>query len=186
MLTVLIYVLLGLAAAHYVYERIILPSIRLHYRNKLFELRDAVRDEIIANKSELDKQAANLVHDALNNAINRLHMMTLQNRIRAQRNLNANPALRAQINREIELFKKCDNKEINRTINNSADILRNVLFFNNLMMLIYLSPILLAIGLASTVVKTASTLVFQLRERRPLEEAVLLLPDRQVSKLKVA
>lgn len=186
MLTVLIYVLLGLAAAHYVYEKILLPSVRLHYRNKLFELRDGIRDEIIADKSDLDKQAANLVHEALNNAINRLHLMTLRNRVRAQRQLDANPALRAQINREVELFKKCNNSKINQTISESADILRNVLLFNNLMMLLYLSPVFLVIQVTSMLVKTTSTLLLQLREQNTLEEAVLLLPDRQVSKLAIA
>ncbi|WP_382631345.1 hypothetical protein, partial [Streptomyces sp. NPDC056982] len=72
MLTVLFYVLLCMAAAHFIYERILLPSLRLHYRNKLFELRDEVRNQIIANHSEDNTQAAQLVHEALNNAINRL------------------------------------------------------------------------------------------------------------------
>lgn len=47
MLTVLFYVLLGLGAAHFIYERIILPSIRLHYRNQLFALRDVARKELL-------------------------------------------------------------------------------------------------------------------------------------------
>ncbi|EPT7032222.1 hypothetical protein ACVR2T_001962 [Cronobacter malonaticus] len=182
MLTVLFYVLLGLAAAHYVYERILLPSVRLHYRNKLFELRDGIRDEIILNRSEADKQAANLVHDALNNAINRLHLMTLQNRVRAQRNLAANPRIVAQINREVELFKKCNNSRVNQTISDSSKILRKVMFYNNFMMFFYLSPIFLAVFLVSKVVKTTSILL-QLKERSPLEDAVLLLPDQQVSQV---
>ena len=76
MLTVLFYVLLGLGAAHFIYERIILPSIRLHYRNQLFALRDVARRKIIDGGSDTSMQAATLVHDSLNNAINRLHCQT--------------------------------------------------------------------------------------------------------------
>lgn len=180
MLTVLFYVLLGLAAAHYIYERIILPSIRLHFRNQLFELRDAVRDEIISDKSDENTQAAKLVHEALNNAINRLHLMTFQNRLRAQRNLAANPAIQAKLRREVELFEKCDNKVIMNTITSSALILRRAYFFNHLMFILYTMPIMLVAFVLFKMIRTTNSLVLELMNRRPLEDAVLLLPDQQV------
>ncbi|TYL43479.1 hypothetical protein [Dickeya sp. ws52] len=188
MLTVLFYVLLGLAAAHFVYERILLPSVRLHYRNQLFELRDRVRDVMISNKSAADNQAATLVHDALNNAINRLHMMTLHNRYKAQRYMDANPNIRARIKKEIALFEKCNNQVINDTIRQSADILNKVLLFNSLMLIMYLLPIALVVFAVAKLIRTANSMltVFRLvKSRSPLEDAVLLLPDQQVLKVVV-
>lgn len=183
MLTVLFYVLLCMAAAHFIYERILLPSVRLHYRNKLFELRDIVRNQIISNDSKEEVQAAELVHEALNNAINRLHLMTLPNRVRAQRRLSANPEIQARIRREVELFKKYRDGSLVVTIQESAKILDKVLFFNSLMLIVYTLPIMLTIWSVAKVLQTANQLLALLTERQSLEQAVMLLPDRQVAKL---
>lgn len=183
MLTVLFYVLLCMAAAHFIYERILLPSLRLHYRNKLFELRDEVRNQIIADHSEDNNQAAQLVHEALNNAINRLHLMTITNRVRAQRRLAMNPDIQAKINREIDLFDRCDNEVINNSINQSAEILEKVYVVNNLMLIAYTFPIYLAVATVAKVVKAANSLLTLVTDRRSLEQAVMLLPDRQVARL---
>ncbi|PHM50975.1 hypothetical protein [Xenorhabdus sp. KK7.4] len=183
MLTVLFYVLLGLATVHYIYERILLPSVRLYYRNQLFSLRDSIRNEIISDKSKLDTTAANLIHEALNNAINRLHLLTLPNRVRARKRLAANPEIEARIRKEIELFKKCNNHQVIDTIRKSADILQKVLLFNSLMMIMYLSPFFLFFAISSLMVRAAKNLMKQLKDDTYLEEAVMLLPDRQVSKV---
>ncbi|MFC9678124.1 hypothetical protein, partial [Streptomyces sp. NPDC056949] len=182
MLTVLFYVLLCMAAAHFIYERILLPSLRLHYRNKLFELRDEVRNQIIANHSEDNTQAAQLVHEALNNAINRLHLMTITNRVRAKRRLATNPDIQAKINREIELYHRCDNEVINKSIMQSAEILEKVYVVNNLMLIAYTFPIYLAIATVAKVVKAANSLLTLVTDRQSLEQAVMLLPDRQVAR----
>lgn len=183
MLTVLFYVLLGMAAAHFIYERILLPSVRLHYRNKLFELRDGIRREIIISKSGEENQAAQLVHEALNNAINRLHFMTLPNRVRAQKRLADNPEIQARLKREVELVKRVANTQVLDTITKSAEILEKVLIFNSLMLLVYSLPVFLIVYVVSKVVKAANSLLMALYERQSLEQAVMLLPDNQVVKV---
>lgn len=40
MIAMLFYLLCGFAVIHVIYERIVQPSIRLHYRNRLFAIRD--------------------------------------------------------------------------------------------------------------------------------------------------
>lgn len=182
MLTVLFYVLLGLGAAHFIYERIILPSIRLHYRNQLFALRDVARERIIDGGSESSVQAATLVHDSLNNAINRLHLLTLPNKFRAQKRVAEEPTIKQRIKREVDVFKRCDNEEIVKVLLKSGQVLENVLFFNSLMLLIYLLPFVLVGVFCVKVVKTASTLV-QWVKGRELEEVIMLLPDPQVKQV---
>lgn len=179
MLTVLFFVLLGFGAAHFIYERIILPSIRLHYRNQLFALRDVAREKIIESDSESAVHAANLVHDALNNAINRLHLLTLPNKFRAQKRVAEDPAIRQRIKREIDVFKRCEDSEIIDVLFKSSRVLENVLIFNNLMLLIYLLPFVLAVVFCVKVIKTASSVVRWVKGRE-LEEAIMLLPDPQV------
>lgn len=182
MLTVLFYVLLGLGAAHFIYERIILPSIRLHYRNQLFALRDVARRKIIDGGSDTSMQAATLVHDSLNNAINRLHLLTLPNKFRAQKRMAENHAIRQKIRREIDVFKRCDDREVVDVLFKSGRILENVLLFNSLMLLLYMFPFVLAVWFCVRVIKTSSSLV-QWVKVRDLEEAIMLLPDTQVEKV---
>ncbi|ENZ5482424.1 hypothetical protein ACGU0V_004005 [Serratia marcescens] len=182
MLTVLFYVLLGLGAAHFIYERILLPSIRLHYRNQLFTLRDEIRAKIIHGTSESGIQAANLVHDALNNAINRLHLLTLPNKFRAQKRVYEDAVIRQRLKREIEVFKRCDDEDIIKILMKSGGVLENVLIFNNLMALVYLSPIVFCVLFCIHVVKTTNRVVRWVKGRE-LEEAIMLLPDPQVQKV---
>ena len=165
----------------YVWQQCILFTKGYYFH--LFELRDIVRNQIISNKSKDDVQAAELVHEALNNAINRLHLMTLPNRVRAQRRLSANPEIQARIKREVELFQKCDNGKLIATIRESAKILDKVLLFNSLMLIIYSLPIMLTIWSVAKVLQTANQFLELLTEKQSLEQAVLLLPDRQVAKL---
>ncbi|EEX3304651.1 hypothetical protein D1V28_000509 [Escherichia coli] len=182
MLTVLFFVLLGLGAAHFIYERIILPSIRLHYRNQLFALRDVAREKIIEGGSESAVHAANLVHDALNNAINRLHLLTLPNKFRAQKRVAEDPAIKQRIKREIDVFKRCEDDEIIDVLFKSGLVLENVLIFNNLMLLLYLLPFVLVVFFCVKVIKTASSLVNWVKGKE-LEEAIMLLPDPQVRQI---
>lgn len=179
MLTTLFYVLCILAIVHFIYEKIILPSIRLSFRNQLFALRDKVRKEIIKGDLGADLAPAQLVHDGLNNAINRLHLMTLPNKIRAQRRMQSNPAIQARIKREVQQLKNCKNKDVIDVMMESGFILEKTMIFNNLMFLIYILPVALSILFIVKVVKTATGIFAQLRSPA-LEEAIMLLPDQQV------
>lgn len=182
MLTVLFYVLLGLGAAHFIYERIILPSIRLHYRNQLFALRDVARERIISSDSESSVQAATLVHDSLNNAINRLHLLTLPNKFRAQKRVAEDPVIKQKIKREIDIFKRCNDDEVVQVLIKSGQVLENVLVFNSLMLLLYMLPFVLAVLFCVKVIKTASSIV-QWVKGRELEEVIMLLPEAQVKQV---
>lgn len=182
MLTVLFYVLIGLGAAHFIYERIILPSVRLHYRNQLFALRDEVRQKIIDGTSDGSLQAANLVHEAINNAINRLHLLTLPNKFRAQKRVYENPAIRQKLKREVEMFNRCDDRDIIKSLVKSGVILENVLLFNSLMLLIYLLPFVTVMWFCIRVFKTAKSALRWLNGRE-LEDVIMLLPESQVKEV---
>lgn len=184
MLTVLFFVLLGMALAHFIYEKILLPSIRLHFRNKLFELRDRVRNELIENRTSESAEAAKLVHEVLNNAINRLHMMTLQNQWRARKRFRNDPSIQHKINRDVEILRRADNKVIDGTIRDSASILKNVLFFNSFMFFVYTLPVfILVVAFAKIVNGISQRIRGFISGCRKLEQAVMLLPDRMIKKL---
>ena len=75
-----IYILLislaVLAILHFIYEAIILPTIRWNLRNELFSLRDKLRNVVI-NKEQYDPATFELAHSGINHFINRLHHLDL-------------------------------------------------------------------------------------------------------------
>lgn len=182
--TVLIFVLLGMATAHFIYEKILLPSIRLYYRNRLFELRDKVRNELIGSSEPTSVESAKLVHEVLNNAINRLHLMTIQNQYRARKRFYKNEALQEKVKKEVEIINKSDSKVIVSTIKESAEILNKVMFFNSFMLFLYTFPVFILIALVAKIVSSVANRVRKVvSEYRRLEEAVMVLPDRLIRKL---
>ncbi|EMH5955798.1 TPA: hypothetical protein SMN72_001411 [Proteus mirabilis] len=184
MLTVLIFVLLGMATVHFIYEKIILPSIRLHYRNKLFEVRDKVRDELINNAEQKSVESAKLVHDALNNAINRLHLMTFQNQVKARTRLYKDPSLRHKVQIKVNLINSSENQAVISSLKESIKILNKVLIFNSFMLFLYALPIFLIVTLIAKIVSSVASRIKQfLSGCRRLEEAVMVLPDRLMKKL---
>ncbi|HHM1756158.1 TPA: hypothetical protein ACRGPK_004105, partial [Klebsiella pneumoniae] len=117
MIAMLFYLLCGFAVIHVIYERIVQPSIRLHYRNRLFAIRDEVRNQIIEGLNEHDAKVANVVHHGLNNTINRLHLLTLGNKIRAQKRFEEDEQMRQRVEENVSLIVKCDNKIILNALN---------------------------------------------------------------------
>lgn len=182
--TVLFFVLLGMATAHFIYERILLPSIRLYYRNKLFELRDKVRNELIDNPEPASVDSAKLVHEVLNNAINRLHLMTIQNQYRARKRLYKDESLQSKVKKEVEIINNSNNKVITGAIRESAEILNKVMFFNSFMLFLYALPIFISVVLIAKIASSVANRVKKvINEYRKLEEAVMVLPDRLIKKL---
>jgi len=68
-----IFILIALAALHFVYESILAPSFRLSLRFKLFVLRDEVRKLKIVYASSLSDEYFDFLQDSINNLISNLN-----------------------------------------------------------------------------------------------------------------
>lgn len=101
------YVIIALivfSAISFVYDQILLPSIRQSIRSNIFELRDELRDHLIENKSKFNKETVDLyvlMDDRINQAVNKLHLLTFVNFVRAvnatQDSLHEVEAFRARL-----------------------------------------------------------------------------------------
>ena len=65
----LFIILCCLAGYHLMYESVILPTIRMSVRYKIFKVRDRLRAEKIKKGDELDDSVYRIVEDNLNNAL---------------------------------------------------------------------------------------------------------------------
>lgn len=187
MITTLFFTLCGFAAAHFIYERIALPSLRLHFRNELFRLRDIVRKEIIAGQLVAkDAKAAKLIHDGLNNTINRLHLLTLGNQVRVQMNFERNPEVRDKVKRNAEILLACDNEKLLLALKSSMRIMDYALYSNNFFFLLYVSPLVLSLMMVGAIVQTVSSSYERVKKTVKaveLQETILLVNDGLMRKV---
>ncbi|AKL17031.1 MULTISPECIES: hypothetical protein [Citrobacter] len=190
MITALFFTLCAFAAFHFIYERILQPSLRLSFRNELFEIRDKVRNEIISgNLSPKDMKAAVLIHDGLNNTINRLHLLTIGNKIRAEINFARNPEIKERVNKHAKVLFACENEELLQAVSESVKVMDKALVANNLPFLLYIAPVVLSfmlIGKVFSVANSTATKYLQWFKAKQFEKAILLSNDGFLSKVVVA
>lgn len=180
----LFYVLCGFAIVHFAYERIVLPSIRLHYRNELFKVRDDVRHEIIFLGG--DDKTMRVIHDGLNNIINRLHLLTVYNKVLAKKHYASDVDIKKKIDRFARDVDSSENEVMRRAIKDSSIIMDKVLFFNNFFLFLYMLPVALIVVAIGALVNKAKDFLGYVKAvyaDNVFEEGVMLLDDARLKKL---
>lgn len=181
MITMLFFTLCAFAAFHFIYERILQPSLRLSFRNELFEIRDMVRNEIISGSlSAKDMKAAVLIHDGLNNTINRLHFLTIGNKIRAEINFSRNPEIRERVNKHAKVLFACENEKLLEAVADSVRVMDKALIANNFPLILYAAPLVLSFMLVGKVFSLVNSTVGKYRQwfkAKQFEKAILLSND---------
>lgn len=157
-------VIFTLCLVHYIYQVIILPSIRQSARDDLFLLRDKLRAQLIQVQNQCDKntlRAFKEIDDGINRSLNRLHLLTLSNLVKVSIAIKKDPE------RTEEHFKKFHSLLDNSQDSTPKDIylevgkvLRNVLAANSIMFVVYVLPFIIIINLIkntySTLIKTVN------------------------------
>lgn len=136
----LIIAIAFLALFHFLYDGIILPSIRQHLRNRLFALRDKLRLEYINGIDKQDIEAFNLTHEAINNFVNRLPMLTISVYAEIEVAIKNDHKLKEKVNKRRAILENCKSpkiKEVNESINK---ILFDAFIANSGGWMIYLIP----------------------------------------------
>ena len=139
----LFIVFLGLAALHFVYDGIILPTIRLHLRYQIFAIRDDLRRLKIVYKDNLGNEDFHYLQDLANNSIRLLPYINLEILYRARQILTNQKIERKVMERikRIESCKVADAVQIRIRINRC---LGYAFVANSGMWLIYILPLILA------------------------------------------
>ena len=131
------------AIMHSIYDGIVLPSIRMHLRNRLFILRDEIRKVRGSGLKGQDEKAFWLVHDGINNLLNKLSFLTVERKAKIERAYNTDTELQKKINSRIEIIENCDNEELKNIFHKSNDIIEKAFIANAGGWFIYLVPIAL-------------------------------------------
>ncbi|EMG7549823.1 TPA: hypothetical protein ACPJ0L_003667 [Vibrio alginolyticus] len=143
-------VLFVLCIAHYVYQAIILPSFRQSARDKLFILRDTLRDKLIEVQDVADKKtlrAFKEVDDGINRSLNRLHLLTFTNFIRASMNSDGLRRHDASFKKFHALLESSQDETPKEIYIEVGKVLHTVLSVNSLMFIVYLLPFVIIMQL---------------------------------------
>ena len=157
-MTYFIIFLIVIVSFHFIYDGIILPSIRLHLRNQLFIVRDELRDLRISGKVIKEDQGSfALVEISINTSLKNLHSFNF---------VNLNKALKAK-DKEIEeksaenfeCITNSKNKELHSIFIRVSEITFYAFVANMGGWLIYFLPIAVCINYFKKMKKVAKEIL---------------------------
>lgn len=145
-------VLIIMAAGHYIFETILLPTYRQQARDELFVLRDKLRAELIKEKHSADKetiQAFSMVDSIINKSLNRLHYLTIPNMIKFEIIKGKSVEMQQEIDRRNSLLERCSSEVVREVNKKMSMVLMKVLVINSMGLMVYLLPIFLIMGVCT-------------------------------------
>ncbi len=147
------------AILHFSYENMIAPSIRMHLRNKLFVLRDEIRNLKIEGINSQDEEAFWFVHDGINHFLNRLPDLTVARQVKLETEYRTNILLRETVGKRISVVKNCQNKEIVAIFNKTKTVIEEAFLVNMGGWFFYLLPIVFVAATISKLSRLACELI---------------------------
>jgi len=145
---ILLLIAAFIAGFHFVYEGIILPSIRLTLRNRLFALRDELRALKFGNDS-CDEAAFDLVHTGINNYLNRLHLVTISLRVRMRKLYESDADFQKQVEDRRALIEQAHNESLRAIVRKSDRVIGMAFIANSGAYFIYIVPIVFCFTMIS-------------------------------------
>ena len=133
----LFFIVLCLAVIHFIYDGIILPSIRLHLQNRIFALRDEIRWIKITRPELINEELFKYLQNAINNTINFLPSITLSSFIFIMRTFKKNPELYERAEKITNFIDKNSTSEIKNIVKRVQKIFRYAFLANSFVIFIY-------------------------------------------------
>jgi hypothetical protein len=142
---------------HFIYQSIILPSVRQSARDELFELRDELRTRLIEVQNESNKNtllAFKEIDDGINRSLNRLHLLNFSSFVKLTFDAEKSPEKYEKIREKTTAILDNSEDEMPKHVYAEVNkVLHHVFSMNSLMMIVYLLPFVLAISLIHSIWK---------------------------------
>ncbi len=136
----LFYIAIILAFTHFIYESILLPSLRLQLRYKLFSLRDKLYRLAVEQKIKADDRDFEYIEKSINTTIRNIPFMTISALYEAETFYRQNPEINAEIEKKVVSLNNMKNKELKEIHLKSISYSIRSLSMNTGMWVIYLLP----------------------------------------------
>ena len=138
-MSTLILVVFSISVFHFIYESIIAPSIRMVLRDKLFALRDRLRELKI--ERDIESEAFEGLHDGINFLLPRLNCITISLTRDIADALKDDPDLRDRANNRREIIESSKNPCVVEIQKETFTICSMALACNSGPWFIYIFPI---------------------------------------------
>jgi len=140
----LIYVFMSLALLHYIYESIMLPSIRLKFRYRMFSLRDDLRRLRVQHGDVLNQKLYHHLQTSLNVTLDNLYRIDLAAFLTVHRRYQTDREFRERVERRArlldELLAECPLPQVLDIRDEQLRVFRRVFLANAGSWFIYLIP----------------------------------------------
>jgi len=141
----LFYAFLLIGMYHLIYEGILLPSLRLRLRFRLFEIRDRLRTLKHLDARCCSDQAFNFLQDSINNGLGMLHRTDLIMLFKVEQQIESSELLRNRLEKRNSVLSEVfdpDIIEIRKDINHVA---RYAVLLNSGGWFIYIIPAMITV-----------------------------------------
>lgn len=140
-----LFIIFVLAIMHFAYENIIAPTLRIYQRNKLFVLRDKLRNIHFNALNKQDKQAFKYIENSLTNCIQNLPYVNISNFSRYKQEYKENEELRKSVDEKINKIENCSVTELKDIFNDSGEIIYHAIWINSGILFLYFIPIAIVV-----------------------------------------
>ncbi len=156
----LILIFTFLVLWHFVYQSILLPTIRLKLRFELFKIRDKIRNLKISYNEGFPDEAFRFTESSINSLLLNLHFLEFSTLFEAKRIFNSDKKVAARIEKIEELFSNCSIEEINKSHSEISNIFIFTLLANSGSWIIFIIPVALIALTFSGIKRIVEKMVF--------------------------
>ena len=167
-MSILLFLFVVLALWHFIYEGVLLPSIRLNLRNRLFRLRDELCRHG-AHSDFVDIVAFKLVLSGMDNCLGKLQWIDLSLPVGFQKKVQENPELLVRLEERRNMLASSQDEKLKDIFRRANSLLEYAFLANSGAWFVYLLPI-------------AFVFLFIGHISKQIEE-LLMLPSSAVSKV---
>lgn len=174
---IFLIVLVCLAAFHFIYQDVVLPSIHVSLRNKFFRLRDDLRMLKISGDPAADEDAYPIIQEGINNFINSLPSLTISFQAELRALCQRDAELKARVARRVVVLKNIQSPKLKTIFDDSNSVLKDAFLANMGGWFIYLVPTaLVVVGFAQLSRAALSLIAFPSKEAHQVMPCAKPLP----------
>ncbi len=130
MIPILIFTAFWLAIWHFIWEGMLLPTIRMHLRYKLFNLRDQIRNLKYEMNDDFDSKTFHEVQHYINASINLLPVISPFLLFESMRRYSDDDQFRSRIEATLHALKAIDNADIEKVLTQTTKLTLQALLYN--------------------------------------------------------
>ncbi len=141
----LIFAAIVFSVLHFIYEGVIAPSLRMHFRYRLFAIRDELRNELTSFPQHLHDEAYSELQEGINRAIAAMAQVHVSTIIRGRRWLKNNPQAAKEIENRRKRMNRCADPTFKRLREQFSSMFVWVLLVNSGGLFFWIVPPIVAI-----------------------------------------